>query len=587
VQRWMSRGLFAGSPTIDIGSPRRRARPAHYLGHELGEAPLQWVFAAMDDTVSVRRTQCAECEEPGFEPSAAVPSVCEDCVFAATSPFGRGGGTPINTRRHGGGHAVVMQRAHEEGIDLSLADPLERNIRLLSALVLGNNPSYAVWTQVYPTGQAGARQQETPSSAVAAAAVVIRASLSSVIDRDWLVTELRPENARRALAGLPDSTPMMAFDASGATDGERHEVIEGAVARGSPVYGFKDWSEDPHDPVDLRAMALERYLRYESVTMSPAEWAARAAGGQERAYFSEPLAARSGTQRTVELLVGGESRRLALGDTILVIDGPTGCGKTRLAMDLDRQVPTAIGLPTRVAILSGGADAARHTGRPTGVVFYQAGLAADADAGPTRTGAAVFDSSWSAATRAEALACRRTLVTPYQMRARVDMSEKVVILDEVHERDWERMMAVAAAVLRGAEFIAISATLPSFLRDTTLAGRPIERQSLPGPQLLVSVEKTERAVSGAGLRVFGSVKECLAAGRIFEEPVLHGLLSASETAHVLQQAAAGATICATRGVVASAVTLGDVRWISLDRSVRHVVRYRLGSGTSYRTEMTE
>jgi len=592
IQRWLGRGLFCGSPSLDTMSPRMQAEPPTYLGHGVSPKAADWIVAAAKDTLSnLGPGRCVECREHGKALWWQYELFCADCGAARLSPFGRGGGTPSFTRAAGGGHAALAVAARGYGLDYGRGDHDEVAVALQSAILCDRSlPAFAVWTQVYPSGQVGARLQETPSTAVAAAAPVLSAVFGALVDLNWVVTRLRPAEASSALRGTPN-VPLLAYDATAASDGGQHDVLRRLAALGPPVRGLADWRDlvgdlafHEDDVVDLRPVAIERYLSYESVSMTPAEWSRRAVRDDERSHFPRPLAT---NVDPLAVVIAGEAA--VLDGRIWLVTGPTGCGKTRAVMELDTQAAVAISLPTRASIVAAAEDAFRETARPTGVVFFEAGRIAD-PAAPAALGGAVFDEGgWRAVRRPEALREKRALVTPYQLQRRVDLRATVAVVDEAHELDWERMKAIAVAASTGARLVLVSATPPSFATRplADVAGRPFATIELAGPSLRATVSPMPGAREGPGLFVFASLADCLAGAARHNAVALHGLLTPTELSDALARAADGETVAATVGVVRSAITLGPVAWVVLDPKLRTVRRYQLGSGLEYRTAWTD
>jgi hypothetical protein len=610
-QRWLSRGGLMSSASQELRKERLRATPhPMYLDHEVPDEAGEWILAAGRDTRdnAIPFGACVECGDEIVIPDFQCSRMCDTCGAVTFRAYGRGGGTPALTRRSGGGHAAIAAAAHDLGLTLGRGDARQTSVALRSEILQRPRefPPYAVWTCVWPPGQVGARWQETPSVAVAAAAPVLRAALRSLTDHEFIVSGLDPKNAALALGPIARSVPLQAFDAKSATDGQRHELLRAFVGLSDPIWGIvsrpgraRHFSLEEEERVDLRGAALRAYLNYESVEVTPEVWAARASRTKQRALYRVPVAPPMVDEPRLPATLAWDGWSLPLGADIIAIDGPTGSGKTRAALALDAQAPTALVLPTRVAITAGADDAAKMTGRPTSVVFFRAdrldpGCAAAAERGDEwrETGAATTRGhGWAACERTAALAARRVMVTPYQLRARVDMGSHLVVIDEVHELTWERVLAVASAVMRGARLVLVSATPPLFLAEPLLAGRKIVRRTMQGPALSVrivqSFEYSGVAEHGPGLRVFGSVVAARQAAQADQQVELHGLLTADETEAALRRAQAGETVCATVGVVRSAVTLGDVRWIRLDEKLKTTRRYQHGSGAEYQTPMTE
>lgn len=592
-QRYLTRGLFAGSPTISVPPARMRAATLTLQGRPLPAGALAWIVAAARDARAERTRggRCSRCGVVGAY-DADLDDHCHLCAEQMIRAFARGGGTIAYTRRTGGAHAATAAWLAECGLSASEARPREVASSIIARAVAADSPlrAMAVMTAVYPTGQAGARDQETPSLRVALSAIVLRACWSGLVDPDWARPIKNPDAAACALGASTAGAPFIAFDAKAATDGEAFEAIEAVTAVGprfragalGPVLDSATGTVRgrPLPSADITDALLDSYLRYESTTMRPDEWARRTTGTEVAADFARPLAV-----ETPESWIQAAGQRRPVGRGITVICGPTGCGKTRLAAALDEQCPVALCLPTRLSIMTAAADAERQTGRPSAAMFFRAG-----ELGETGDGAAVFaDGQWVSWPRSAVLAAGyRLYVTPYQLRARTASTDLLAVIDEAHERSWERVIALAEAALRGRRMVLVSATPPQFALGEHLWGRPLERVELPGPALAVRIVPIGvQARDGPGLIIRGSVAKTIATAERVGGLALYGELGAVAMLEIVARAEREAlTIVATMGVAASSVTLPAIGWVEIAADALKRYRYHVGSGASQSTGVT-
>ena len=586
-QRWMSRGQFLGSPTIVWPSVRTRRAELAFAGVVPPEGALAWLVKAAEDAMYVRcEVGCLACKAKTLPEDSDLAGHCVDCADRLMNAFQRGGGTIAFARAQGGGHASVVSYAAEHHIPLHTGAARDASTSIIAKAVLDPDlPAQAVWTAVFPSGQAGARDQETPGLKLAMSAIVVRTAFSALVDPDWCVPLLQPHLAATVLrSAVPGA--LGAFDASAATDGQSHELLR-AFADIAPEWrphnlplSSDDLDELVQGTPSLVPDALENYINYDSIQMSVTEWASRLQPQDVSSDFQEPQAQEVMLKTSVSLL--GEN--VELGKTILVVTGPTGCGKTRWATSLDADHRVQLCLPTRASITASAVDGQRLTSRPSSVVFYKAGLL-----GGSETGAAIIDGDgvWAPAERREAYAVARAYVTPYQLRHAPP--DAVAVVDEAHERTWDRTLAIAACVLSGRELILVSATPPAFTLGGDLAARPLTVVTMPGPVLDVGIFP-DRARAPAellrrpGIVVFSTLRDLLA--DTTEGVVrLHGKLSAEETVRALA-AAEGSTVFATVGVVASALTLPAAQWIEIPAKAQTRKRASFGAAQDYTTPMT-
>jgi hypothetical protein len=607
VQRWLSRGLFVGSPTLTLPPERMQKSAVLQQGLVVPPEAKDWVRAAYRDTVAARSCRapyqgvqtCVQCRRPLHDAAAWLELHCVDCEQSKLRPMAGGGGTLADTRRMGGSHtaeAAYLEEINEDRSDFREAGMTVRKAQAAFAKE-STLPRVCVMTAVFPSGQAGARDQETPSLRVAIAGAILRASLSTLVDPDWSMALFRPDQAARHLSSAPIGAPMAAYDARAATDGMSHEATD-MQAEEAPAI-LTDFVPGEEEPVNLVPLAAFEYTRYDSVPMLPDEWAKRLWRGTGSYAFRSAMATpcEIGYGNAIEYVIPekflGTVQKVTIdASDILFVGGPTGSGKTVAAASLGAQ--RTVMLPTRLAIMSAAAYAATPE-EQSAAVFFEAGSLA----GQRSYGAAIHDGTkWTAATRDDADSLARQYATPYQVSHR-DTSGRNVVVDEVHERTFERMAALSRKVLDGSQLTLCSATAPEILGEA-IAGRAIRKVNLKGPVLKVRVLPYEFKNLGAytgrnasvnvpadGLLICGSIRETAEMRRTIDAVEIHGLLPGDVQMSAGRQAVLERRpIAATIGIVGSSVTLPGRRTAYLAPSAMKKRRYHAGIGQEYRTPLT-
>jgi hypothetical protein len=117
IQRWLSRGIFLGSPTLSDPPVRVGLLPALLPSEvQLREDSLTvangWLREAARDTVE-RIAGCVECGKPI---GTLHEALCDKHAAAALNPYKSGGGTLCAARVEGGMHSAVSSYLREKGL---------------------------------------------------------------------------------------------------------------------------------------------------------------------------------------------------------------------------------------------------------------------------------------------------------------------------------------------------------------------------------------------------------------------------------------------------------------------------------------
>jgi len=581
VQRYLNRGLFFSSRGGFSPPERRKSAPYEIDGIDVRPVARRWILAVARRVIARQAGRCLSfgCGAPTAD--SAAPAYCPRHALNELRALQGGGGTIAATRREGGMHAAVLAYAQQQGVDLkSPKGSLDLIRRGLADSSLG---AYAVWTPVYPANQTGARMQETPSLKVGLAGIVIRATIVQCIDRDAMVTQLRPANGRTEFGIRGLEAPLIAMDATACSDSQDQGLLREMLALCQPALGTS--------VLDSAANAV---FSYTSAPMSAERWARRT-----RVSSGIEIVVNKRDRAQTVISINGES----ITFSCLAVQGATGSGKTTLLAALDSQTPIALCLPTRISIQLAAQRATEVTGRRSEVVFLNAGslegatrLGGDDDDssdravanGPTDEppGAARCDRSedgsviWKSIRRTE-VSASRAFGTPYQLREAKALQSRLPIIDEVHVRDLERAKTLATLVLSGVPFIVASATMPPDLAEVLGVDRSVTIPSpARGPGARFAIANSMPEPGSRTLVVCGSVRDCIERAKKHRGVALHGLLSPSE-----QEAIANGDghVYATVGLVGSAITIPGVDVVVVTAKARRVHRHAVGTGEQVET----
>jgi len=572
VQRYLSRGLFFSSKGCFEAPKRRTDVDSRVAGRDVAREARAWILAAARAAIAANRGHCClhGCKRPTT--GSIAPAYCPAHALTELRVLQGGGGTIAATRRAGGMHATVVAYARSVGLDPS--DPRHAPAIIRRALADDSLPAVAVWTPVYPANQTGARMQETPSTKTGLAGIVVRATITQAIDRFTMVEQLVPRNGRLEFGLSKLTSPLIAFDATACSDSQDQVLIRQVAQLCEPAING-----------GVVAMALDAVLSYDSVEMSASEWAARTNVSAELdVNVARP------PKRSTKIVLNGVETEFK----VLAVIGATGSGKTSALAALDDQTPIALCLPTRLSIQLSAQRLAQTTGRPSEAVFLNAGSLENGfvltDVGATTDdslGAARCnpDGKWTALSR-RALSADRAYGTPYQLREARALQARLAIVDEVHERTFERARAVAALLLSDRPFIVASATIPSDMRAILDPDRTVTIQASDAAPKSFSVSTAMTARGTRTLFVCSSVRECLQRCEKHGQGkavVLHGMLPPAEQALL---AAGVEDVYATVGLVASAITIPGVDSVVVTPGVRQRRRFKIGTGVEVTTAWT-
>jgi hypothetical protein len=437
-------------------------------------------------------------------------------------------------------------------------DQGERRLAAMRAILYDPGlTASAVMTAVYPSGQVGKRDQETPSLKVAAAGRVIGPSFAALIDRDWLCTKLRPTEAGEGLSFMNGGGEAYAIDARLATDGEFHTSINalGGVA--------PRWKDD-----SLLSHALELYTQYTTCTMPAHVWASRR-------RLDDKFDVRSPTIEAPGHMLGPIC--VASG-TILMVTGSTGSGKSRfLAEHASSEHPLAVVQPTRIAVLGFATDAARTRQEPVVVVFYAAG-------GQEGNSFAMVhpDGSQTPCTAADARLAPLVALTPWQA-SRQTAGRRHVVIDEAHELTWERAAALGQLTSAGVPVSLVTATpagIPAKIAGATIVTKHLETTRVVSRRLTVGQRKNAPKLQEGTAYVYGTLREVVEASRDHPQAVvLHGKLSSDEL-EAARVRAAGSAVLTTVGVFQSAITIPGIQVVVMSASATERRRFDFGAQSS-------